>query len=432
MEQHEVAASSSLKTLHPFIEKEGLLRVGGRLQQSTLPYRTMHQIILLSNHHFTKLVVSAEHIRLHHAGPQLLIASLRERYWIPRIRNLVKTVIHQCLTCYRFKAQATQQLMGELPSTRVQSSRPFLTTCVDYAGPISLRLGPQCSKTITKGSIAIFVCFVTKAVHIEVVTSLYTEAFFAALRRFIARRGKPRTICSDNGTNFQGAANELHAIYEMLQSTSQMATVQDFLATEGCEWKFIPPHGHHFGGLWEAAVKSMKYHLRRTLGSQFATYEELCTLHAEIEVCLNSRPLCAISDDPFNPTYLSPGHFLIGEPLTQLPAADFTDVKCNRHSRWQTYQQPLQQFWQRWSSDYLQSLQQRQRWQRTSPNLQPGDLVLLREDNTAPLHWLTAVITDIHPGKDGIVRVVTIRIPKRVFKRPIIKICPLPRVNSEL
>ena len=193
----------------------------------------------------------------------------------------------------------------------------------------------------------IFFCFGTKAVHIEVVTSLSKEAFLDALRRFIARRGKPRTICSDNGTNFQGAANELHAIYKMFQSTSQMATVQEFLATEGCEWKFIPPHGPHFGGLWEAAVKSMKYHLRRTLGSQVATYEELCTLLAKIEACLNSRPLCALSDHPFNPTYLSSGHFPIGEPLTQIPAADFTDVKCNRLSRWQTYENQQQHFWQR-------------------------------------------------------------------------------------
>jgi len=138
MEQQEVAASSSLKTLHPFIDKEGLLRVGGRLQQYTLPYQTMHQMILPSNLHFTNLVGSAEHIRLHHAGPQLLIASLRERYCIPRIRNLVRTVIHQCQNCYRFKAQATQQLMGELLSTRMQTSRPLLTTGVDYSGPISL------------------------------------------------------------------------------------------------------------------------------------------------------------------------------------------------------------------------------------------------------------------------------------------------------
>jgi hypothetical protein len=96
----------------------------------------------------------------------------------------------------------------------------------------------------------------------------------------------------------------------MLHPSSQMARVQDFLTSEGCDWKFIPPHAPHFGGLWEAAVKSMKYQLRRTLGSHIATFEELSTLLAEIAVCLNSRALCALSDDPFNPTYLSPGHFL--------------------------------------------------------------------------------------------------------------------------
>jgi hypothetical protein len=123
-------------------------------------------------------------------------------------------------------------------------------------------------KTITKGYIAIFVYFVTKAVHVGVVTSFTTEAFLAALRRFIARQGKPKKMYSDNGTS-----NQLHEVYNMLQSSSQMARGQDFLATEGCNWKFIPPHGPHFGGLWEAAVKSMKYHLRRTLGAQIATYE---------------------------------------------------------------------------------------------------------------------------------------------------------------
>ena len=124
------------------------------------------------------------------------------------------------------------------------------------------------------------------------------------LRRFIERRRKPKTVYSDNGTNFQGASNELHEICNMLQS-SQMARVQDFLTSDGRDWKFIPPHGPHFGGLWEAAVKSMKYHLRWTLGSQITTYEELRTLLAETEACLNSRTLCALSDDPFNPTYVS-------------------------------------------------------------------------------------------------------------------------------
>jgi hypothetical protein len=129
----------------------------------------------------------------------------------------------------------------------------------------------------------------------------------------------------------------------------------------------------------------MKHHLRRTLGSRVATYEELCTLLSEIEACLNSRPLCTLSDDPSNPSYLSPGHFLIGEPLTQLPAIDLSNVNTNRLSRWQTYQLQVQQFWQRWSADYLQSLQQRHRWMRTTPNFQPGDIVLIKEDTTTPL-----------------------------------------------
>jgi len=208
----------------------------------------------------------------------------------------------------------------------------------------------------------------------------------------------------------------------MLHSSSQMARVQDFLTSERCDWKFILPRAPHFGRLWEAAVKSMKYILWWILGSHIANYEELPTLLSEIEAWLNYRPLCALSDDPFNPTYLSPWHFLIGEPLTQLPAADHTNVKCNRLSRWQTCQQ-LQQFWKRWSSDYLQSIQQCKRWQKTSPTLQIGHLVLLREDNMTPLQWPTGVVTDTHAGKDGIVQVVTLRTPKGTFKQPTTKIC---------
>jgi len=163
--------------------------------------------------------------------------------------------------------------MGELPPMRVQPFRPFLNTGMDNEGPVSRRLGTIRSKSIIKGYIAIVVCFATKAIHIELVTSLTTEAFLAALRRFIARRVKPRTINSDNDTNFQGAENELHNIYKIFQSSSQMETIKDYQAAEGCEWSSIPTQAPHFGGLWEAVVKTMKDHLRRTLGSHVATYE---------------------------------------------------------------------------------------------------------------------------------------------------------------
>jgi len=309
--------------------------------------------------------------------------------------------------------------MCELPSTRVQSSRPFHTTGVNYAGPISLRFGPPRNKTVTKVYIALFFRFVTKAVHFEVVTILTTEAFLPALRGFIPRRGKTRTIYSDNVTNFQGAANEPHVIYKMLQNVTDGNSTR----LHG-HWRMrMEIHSTTWNSLWRIMGSSSEI---REVSSAKDTRFSGCQLRGTVQITCWARglselqTLCALSCDPFNPSYLSPGNSLIDEPLTQLPAADFTVVKCNRISKWQTYQQQLQQFWQPCSSDYLQSLQQRQHWQRTSRNLQPGDLVLLRQDKTAPLHWPTAVITNIHPGKDGIVRVVTIRRPKGVFDRSII------------
>ena len=286
--------------------------------------------------------------------------------------------------------------------------------------------GTPYSKTIIKGTL-LFVALPPRQ-FIQAVTSLTTEASccFETLHNTSTT---PRTIHLDNGTTRQQPI-ELHSIYKMLHSSSEMTTIRDYLTSEGCDWHFIPPHAPHFGGLWEAAVKSIKYHLRRTLGSHIATYEEISTLLTEIEACLNSRPLCALSDDPSNPTYLSPGHFLIGQPITQLPTVDFTNLKSNSLSRWQLQQQQLQHFWQRWSAEYLHSLQQRHRWQKATPNFQAGDLILLKEDNTPPLQWPTAIVQEVHPGKDGVTRVVTLRTPKGVFKRPTSKICPLPCVND--
>lgn len=140
-------------------------------------------------------------------------------------------------------------------------------------------------------------------------------------------------------------------------------------------------------------------------------------------------PLYALSNDALDPPYLSPGHFQIGEPLTQLPSTDHTNVKCSRFSRWQTFQQQLH-FWQQWSPNYLMELEQRQHWQRSYPNNpQPRDVILLK-DNTAPLHWPVAII-NVHTGNDGTIRVVTLKSSKGAFKRPTAKICPLPPVNVE-
>jgi len=244
---------------------------------------------------------------------------------------------------------------------------------------------------ITNGYIAIFICFITKSVHIEVVTSSNTGAFLPALRHFTAYRVKPKTIYSENGNKFQGAANEQHEIYKMLQSTSQMARVQDILATEKCKYKFIPQHGPHFGGLWEATVKSMKYHLQRILGAHVATYEELSTLLAEIQPCLHSRSLCALSSDPLNTTYLflDNSNWQTTAQLTLLTTHTTYFPDGNLPTTSNSFVNDCHPTIYRVFNSQL--------WQRTSPNLQPGEQVLFREGNTIPLQWPTAVFTNIHP-----------------------------------
>ncbi|XP_076623121.1 uncharacterized protein LOC143342785 [Colletes latitarsis] len=162
----------------------------------------------------------------------------------------------------------------------------------------------------------------------------------------------------------------------------------DMLSKEQIEWRLIPPHAPYFGGLWESGVKSAKYHLKRVIGPQALTFEELYTVTTQIEACLNSRPLCLMSSDPSALTPLTPGHFLIGVALMALPEHDLTDTKQNRLTRCQLTQQLFQHFWKRWQKEYLHQLQQRTKWHSSPANrLTPSTMVLIKEDHLPPLSW---------------------------------------------
>lgn len=193
-------------------------------------------------------------------------------------------------------AATTQPLMGDLPATRVTPARPFLHTGVDYAGPVWLRTAPGRGQRSSKAFLAIFVCPATRAVHLDVVSNYTADAFLAALRRFIARRGLCRSLSSDCRTTFVEADSQLRALFSASTQEGQRLTTR--VAEDRIEWKFNPPSAPNFGGIWEAAVKSTKHHLRRVIGETKLTYEEMATLLSQIEACLNSRPLQALSDDP--------------------------------------------------------------------------------------------------------------------------------------
>lgn len=198
------------------------------------------------------------------------------------------------------------------------------------------------------------------------------------------------------------------------------------MANQGINWNFIPAHSPHFGGLWEAGIKSCKAHLKRVIGNHVFTYEEFCTLLYQVESVLNSRPISPLSSDPNDLQPLTPGHFLVGRSLSALPDPDVTLIAENRLDQFQTIQRHLQHLWKRWSKEYISELQQRVKWKAHHSDLTNDSLVIIKEDNLPPLKWKLGRVIKVHPGVDGINRVATLQTTTGILKRAFSKLCPLP------
>ncbi|XP_029346336.1 uncharacterized protein LOC115034258 [Acyrthosiphon pisum] len=281
---------------------------------------------------------------------------MSHKFWIISGRDAIRRFIFFCVTCSRHKADHPRPFMADLPSSRVQPHRPFLHMGMDYGGPFVIKESRRRNARTSKVYLALLICMSVKAVHLEIVSDLTTDAFLAALDRFVARRGTPEHLYSDCGTNYVGAARQLNSIFKDTTVQEQM------ISHLPCTWHFNPPAVPHFGGLWEAAIKSSKYHMKHIIGTQILTFEEMLTLVTRIERILNSRPLTPVSSDPNDLVPLTPGHFLIGQPLHALPELNVSQVPLNRLNRWQLIRQCHQSFWKRWVKEYLTTLQGRQKW----------------------------------------------------------------------
>ncbi|XP_015121007.1 uncharacterized protein LOC107043858 [Diachasma alloeum] len=345
---------SRFAKLTPFIDKDGLLRVGGRLTNANISYCQRHPLILPRRHPVTDHIIRNEHQLQLHAGAQATLYAIRRGFWLLDGRQSVRRIVRSCVKCIRHKP----------PS-------------IDYV--------------------------MVKAVHLEVVSDLTTEGFLAALRRFIARRGVCSNIYSDNGTNFVGAKSELKEIHNFLQNEDQQQKIIHFATSKEIRWHFIPAHSPNLGGLWEAAVKSFKHHLRRIVTNELLTFEELNTLVIEIEAVLNSRPLTPLSTDPNDPIALTPGHFLIGDSLTNLRGPDFRDTPTNRLFSWQHLQKLKQDFWARWHRE-------------REHHIKEGTVVIMKEDNLPPMQWALGKVIKTHAGADGIIRAVTVKTAKGTYE----------------
>ncbi|XP_063989968.1 uncharacterized protein LOC135169161 [Diachasmimorpha longicaudata] len=440
----QLPRNDQLASFTPTLDQLGIMRLGGRLKNADLHPEEIHPIILPRQSRFTTLVIQEAHHRTLHGGTQLTLASTRQRYWIIGGRGTVRAYILRCAICARHRARQAQQQMGQLPATRVSPARTFLHTGVDYAGPFPILKWRPTNAPPGSVHIAVFVCFTTSAVHLEVVSKQTTEAFIGAYKRFTGRRGIPAMMYSDNASTFTCAADHLQRLYH--QASRENLQIQAALATNGTQWSFSPPRAPHFGGKWDAAVKSPKYHLKRVLGKTLVTFEELNTTLIQIEACLNSRPISPMSDDPEDLQALTPGHFLIGEPLQVIPESSYVDRNPIKIGRWNLVTQLIQQFWTRWSKECLQRYQSIYKWKTRHQNIKVGDMVLMVDQNCPPAQWPIARVIATKPGADGLTRVATVRFNKvevgrhrdgtpnhenitaspLELDRPITKLCLLP------
>ncbi|GFS97740.1 integrase catalytic domain-containing protein [Trichonephila clavipes] len=400
-----------------------------RLETSSWPKAESSCDEASDEHSISELLIKEQHIAHLHAGPTLLAHVLRQSHWIVGSRKLINKCIRKCLKCNKFKTSTTTpQLMGNLPKHRVTLERPFFSCGIDYAGPVLIKCNKGRGTKSTKGYIALFVCLATKAVHIEAVGDLTTDSFIAALRRFSARRGAPRHIYSDNGTNFVGARRKLDEIRKLWLSLPTNEAISYYLSKSSIDWHFIPPSSPHFGGIWESGIRSVKFHLKRVLGETILTFEELTTLLTQIEGLLNSRPLSYVNDSDIECiSTLTPSHFLTGDVLLSVP--EELPSSSNHRDRWELLQNIKRGFWKKWSSEFISSLQPRKKWQDAQPNLKEDDIVLIKEEGP-PGTWPMARVLQVHPGNDGLVRVATVKTQDSVFKRPVHKLHKLPYIRT--
>ena len=265
----------------------------------------------------------------------------------------------------------------------------------------------------------LFTCLSIRAVHVEIVYSLDTPSFINSLRRFMARRGRPEEIRSDNGGNFVSGNKELTEAITRWNNNQ----IREFLLQQSIKWVFNPPAGSHHGGVWERCIRTVRKIMNAICKEQTLDDEGLLTLMCKVEAIINGRPITKVSDDPNDWEALTPNHLLLLRAGPKLPPGLFEKEDCYSRRRWRQVQYMADVFWRRWIKEYLPSLQQRQRWSKARRNLQVNDIVLLVDDSSPRSLWPLARVLEVHrSGHDGHVRSVKVKTRSSVLERPIDKI----------
>ena len=337
----------------------------------------------------------------------------------------MRRVVSKCFLCRKLGAARGEQLMANLPKERLTpEDPPFTSVGVDYFGPLYVQQG----RSHVKRYGCVFTCLTTRAVHIEITSSLDTDSFINALRRFISLRGNPSSVYSDNGSNFRAGEQEMRTA---IDDWNQRA-ICEFLRLKNISWKFNPPYASHMGGVWERVIRSIRKILTALLGQQLVNEEMLRTLMAEVQGILNSRPLTPVSNDPNDLEPLTPNHLLLLRANPNMPTGVFVkeDTYCKR--RWRQVQYMSDIFWKRWLKEYLPTLQVRQKWCNPRRCFAVNDLVLVMDEGVHRGKWPLARVVQVHRGRDGYVRSARVRTNTSTLVRPISKLCFLEHDEQQV
>ncbi|KAM4012210.1 uncharacterized protein ACNLHF_005183 [Anomaloglossus baeobatrachus] len=416
-----VPKDSPLKKLDPFVDTQGLLRVGGRISNAKLENDECTPIIV-PHGHVAFLLVEHYHAQVRHQGRLITEGALREAgFWITGVKRLVSRVIFKCIICRKLRGSCQSQKMADLPADCLSTEPPFTNVGLDVFGPWSVvtrqtRGGHANSKRWA----VLFTCLSIRAVQIEVIETMDTSSFINAFRRFISLRGHVKHIRSDRGSNFVGACGELK-----IPSNLDINQVERRLSELGCTWTFNPPHSSHMGGVWERMIGIARRILDSIflqLGPSKLTHETLTTFMAEVVAIMNARPLVPISNDPDDLSLLTPSTLLTQKFNVSMPTSGEFTTKDLYKSQWKRVQMLADLFWTKWRKQYLSTLQTRDKWQDSRPNMKPGNVVLVKNTQSKRNEWPLGLVTKVFPSQDGQVRKVEIKIPKqsgKLFLRPV-------------
>ncbi|XP_067950597.1 uncharacterized protein [Watersipora subatra] len=434
--QDNLSKSSALSKLEPFIDTVGVLTVGGQLKSASLPFAEAHPIVLLKTSHVTKLILAECHERVKHQGQGITINEIRSSgFWVIGASSLVSSYIHSCVSGRRLRRPNKTQKMADLPSERVTCNPPFTYVGCDCFGPFIVK---DNQKELKRYGV-IFTCMASRAIHIEIIDDMSTDAFINAVKCLVAIKGLIRQLHTDKGTNFIGAANELS---KALTGGSNLKLLK-YAQSNHFDFVTNTPHSSHMGGVWEG-------HIRSVLNSILVNYHnrlDMSTLRTflyEVMAVVNCRPLTAHNDGHRTAAALSPNQLLTMESKVVLPPPEvFENADTYSRKRWRIVQGLANVFWARWHKEYLQTLKMRQKWTKANPNIEVNDIVILKYENKHRNHWSLARVVSTIPGRDGFVRKVKLLIadcnisnkgkrltPQTFLERPIHKVVLLCRLNK--